>query len=185
MAISLAQCCVGIGSVCHSAVWWICFENLKKYLTPLDLVFIIAPHSTADMAELVDALVSGISVARRGGSSPLIRTKFSKITAHVYMRVVIKPQPSNSVGVFCWIHFGAYWHLSGAFRRRKDAVTHRLALYYFANNKVCHRMTRLKTNQYSISCKIPIITWREALFILQWLIRQPKDAVVCESSAWV
>ena len=33
----------------------------------------LLPH--ADVAELVDALVSGISVARRGGSSPLIRTK--------------------------------------------------------------------------------------------------------------
>jgi hypothetical protein len=35
----------------------------------------IALPTYADVAELVDALVSGISVARRGGSSPLIRTK--------------------------------------------------------------------------------------------------------------
>ncbi len=30
----------------------------------------------AEMAELVDALVSGISGATRGGSSPLLGTKF-------------------------------------------------------------------------------------------------------------
>ena len=34
----------------------------------------IAPHDIAQMAELVDALVSGTSAARRGGSSPLLGT---------------------------------------------------------------------------------------------------------------
>ncbi len=32
----------------------------------------------AQMAELVDALVSGTSAARRGGSSPLLGTKYTK-----------------------------------------------------------------------------------------------------------
>ena len=32
----------------------------------------------AQMAELVDALVSGTSAARRGGSSPLLGTKFTR-----------------------------------------------------------------------------------------------------------
>jgi hypothetical protein len=36
----------------------------------------IAHHDIAQMAELVDALVSGTSAARRGGSSPLLGTIF-------------------------------------------------------------------------------------------------------------
>ncbi len=48
----------------------------------------IALPTYADVAELVDALVSGISVARRGGSSPLIRTKFDCFIA------VTKKSPS-------------------------------------------------------------------------------------------
>ena len=48
----------------------------------------IKPHSTADMAELVDALVSGISVARRGGSSPLIRTKYMYTVAQGDLRTL-------------------------------------------------------------------------------------------------
>jgi hypothetical protein len=38
----------------------------------------IAAYQIARMAELVDALVSGTSVARRGGSSPLPGTKIKR-----------------------------------------------------------------------------------------------------------
>ncbi|CQR34902.1 hypothetical protein THICB6_200048 [Thiomonas arsenitoxydans] len=38
------------------------------------------PCFVAQMAELVDALVSGTSAARRGGSSPLLGTKIAEST---------------------------------------------------------------------------------------------------------
>jgi hypothetical protein len=38
----------------------------------------VTSHVVAQMAELVDALVSGTSAARRGGSSPLLGTNFKR-----------------------------------------------------------------------------------------------------------
>jgi hypothetical protein len=41
---------------------------------------VVTSPISAQMAELVDALVSGTSAARRGGSSPLLGTKLPKKT---------------------------------------------------------------------------------------------------------
>ena len=51
-----------------------------------DALGYIAPTTLALVAELVDALVSGTSVARRGGSSPLLGTKvLQKTPQHQYV----------------------------------------------------------------------------------------------------
>ncbi len=49
------------------------FGHLLPVDSPIGLGY-IATTTSAQMAELVDALVSGTSVARRGGSSPLLGT---------------------------------------------------------------------------------------------------------------
>jgi hypothetical protein len=68
------------------SIWEI--SNLRRNFrlppvdTPLRLGY-IAPTTLALVAELVDALVSGTSVARRGGSSPLLGTKCLQKTPHL------------------------------------------------------------------------------------------------------
>ena len=46
--------------------------------------YIFANHFTADVVELVDTLDLGSSAARRGGSTPFIRTKSSSIELLFY-----------------------------------------------------------------------------------------------------
>ena len=45
----------------------------------------------ADVAELVDALVLGTSVLRRGGSIPSIRTKFHEQKIEVFCIIFVRP----------------------------------------------------------------------------------------------
>src|SRR5271170_3342330 len=61
---------------------WRCIEGYAARLTPRRLLRTYP--GIAQVAELVDALVSGTSAARRGGSSPLLGTTRKKISFDLF-----------------------------------------------------------------------------------------------------
>ena len=66
----------------------------KKHEKPVDSPIChgyIAAYDIAQMAELVDALVSGTSAARRGGSSPLLGTNTLKAVQLIAARPLCFP----------------------------------------------------------------------------------------------
>jgi hypothetical protein len=61
------------------AIWWCLAKTrhrLKALVDNMRQARVRGASKLAQMAELVDALVSGTSAERRGGSSPLLGTKF-------------------------------------------------------------------------------------------------------------